>query len=114
VAGIGLYLLLLTGAWLLYFSPPFSRYDKQHSIDVYICPNGMLGVRGGSVIYTYYWAQVREPYLNDYGKGGREYGLHLVDGRKIIIKQAGIQAMPDAMSSMIERALANYRAQQQG
>jgi hypothetical protein len=109
VAGIGLYLLLLTGAWLLYFSPPFSRYDKQHSIDVYICPNGMLGVRGGSVIYTYYWAQVQAPYY-----GGREYGLHLVEGRKIILQQAGIQAMPAGMSSEIERALTNYRAQQQG
>jgi hypothetical protein len=54
-------------------------------------------------------AQVQAPY-----DGGREYGWHLVDGRKIILQQAGIQTMPAAMSSAIERALANYRAQQQG
>lgn len=72
----------------------------------------MVGVRGGSVVSTYHWAQVQAVSLNAY-KRASEYKLQLVDGRQIIIKGM-YQPTPKGMGSAIEGALANYRTQRQG
>lgn len=115
----GLYLLLLVGAWLFYFSASFRRYGKQRTTHIYICPNGLLGVRGGCIVYTSEWAQVQAVDTLSYGRGGTLCKLHLKDGREIILKRT-YQPVPhglwntDAFTRELERALTNYRSQQPG
>lgn len=119
VLGTGLYLLLIVGAWLIYFSAPFRRYGKQHATHIYLCPNGLLGVRGGCILYTFEWAQVHSANEVNYGRAGSLYKLKLVDGRKIILKRVH-QPIPGGiwhageLIHEINRALIDYRTQHPG
>jgi hypothetical protein len=109
---LGLFLLAVALAWFIYFSPSFRRYGKQHTTHVYICPHGMVGVVGGSIVYTYHWAQVQAASLKEY-KGGSEYKLQLVDGRQVTFK--GMYQPPvEGLSSSVNEALEIYRGKPQG